>query len=219
MISSISGRPRVQTRPHPRIPRRVSLRPATTSKTIAIDGRRLGDWLIEFLETLPDLPGNPISIELSPCLTAHRGKLLSEVNRGRAVHAASFLPQRRIVLETQLAQRSQDLRLVLTHEIFHFVWWRLGNQARSEYDALIRNEVKSVARGELGESSAVAKESLRGCSPAWRYNSWRGYLSESFCDTAGWVYSGVGTHSWFQLAARWRTIRASWFAAQSRFRV
>jgi hypothetical protein len=168
---------------------------------------------------LPDIPGNPISLEFSPCLTAHRGKLLSDANQGRAVHAASFLPQRRIVLESQLAQRPLELHLVLTHEIFHFVWWRLGNQARSEYDALIRNEIKNSAKGELGESSAVAKEGLVNCSPAWQAASWRSYLSESFCDTAGWVYSSVDRHSWFQLAAKWRTIRASWFAAQSRFRV
>jgi hypothetical protein len=126
------------------------------------------------------------------------------LGRGVPVHAASFIRDRQIVLETQLLSRPSALRLIAVHEIFHFVWPRLGNVARHEYAALLRVEMAHHARGELGESSGVRKNLL---TPA----SWRDYVCESFCDTAAWLYSGVKRHGEFTLARRWREPRKAWF--------
>ncbi len=150
---------------------------------------------------LPEISGGPISISVQPHLTAHRGKLLSGSGFGTPVHAASFIRKRSIVLETGLLRNRQALRLIVVHEIFHFVWVRLGNAARQDFTNLLVKERRSRARGELGESAA-AKKSL----PAWR-----DYVCESFCDTAAWMYAGVENHVEFTLSARWRNQRKAWF--------
>src|SRR5882757_304020 len=122
---------------------------------------------------IPALVGDPISIEILPELTAHRGKLLSgSPQRGVPVHAATFIRRREIVLETQLTRKPGVLRLITVHEVFHFVWARLGNSARRTWAALL--EAEAGARGELGESSSVKK--TPECT--------RDYICESFCDTA-----------------------------------
>ena len=53
------------------------------------------------------------------------------------------------------------LRLILIHEVFHFVWVRLDNGSRREFARVLRKEIKAGARGELGESAAVRKATLR----------------------------------------------------------
>lgn len=151
---------------------------------------------------LPPLVGRPISIAALPHLTAHRGKLLSGApDTGIPVHAATFLRRREIILETQLTRKPGLLRLITVHEIFHFVWARLGNPSRRSYAALIKAEAAARARGELGESSLVKK------SPACTAD----YICESFCDTAAWLYAGVRRSPDFTLAARWRKRRRAWF--------
>jgi hypothetical protein len=113
------------------------------------------------------------------------------------VHAAAFIRRREIVLETQLTRKPGDLRLITVHEIFHLVWARLGNPARRTWAVLLEAEAAAQARGELGESSSLKK------SP--------GYVCESFCDTAAWLYSGVRRSPHFTLAERWRSRRRAWF--------
>jgi hypothetical protein len=153
---------------------------------------------------LPSFNGDPISVSALPKLSAYRGRLLSgRPGHGTPVYAASFVRQRRIILETELFDDSSALRLVLVHEWFHFVWPRLGNPRRLSYQALLRN---GRERGELGESAAVRKEMARADA---RY--WKDYVCESFCDTAAWIYAGVRDHRTFTLARRWRAARASWF--------
>ncbi len=103
------------------------------------------------------------------------------------------------------------LRLILLHEIFHFVWTRLDNAARDEFKALLKRESRSGARGELGESSAVKKACITQTDLAINSRLWRDYVCESFCDTAAWIYSGVGRDQAFTLANRWRERRKVWF--------
>ncbi|MGA8028909.1 MAG: hypothetical protein WB992_17345, partial [Bryobacteraceae bacterium] len=113
-------------------------------------------------------------------MTAYRGELLSErPERGASVYAACFIRQRRIVVETEVLGDPETFRLILVHEIFHFVWARLGNAVRREFDELLAFECKHGARGALGESSGVKKRLLSRGHP----HAWREYVLESFCDT------------------------------------
>lgn len=153
---------------------------------------------------MPVLVGDPVSIKILPRLTAHRGKLLSgSPQRGVPVHAATFIRRREIVLETELTRKLGVLRLITVHEIFHFVWARLGNSARRAWAALLEAEAAARARGELGESSSVKKS--RECTGD--------YICESFCDTAAWLYAGVRRSPHFTLAPRWSARRRAWFEA------
>ncbi len=152
---------------------------------------------------LPFLEGAFISVTLQPDLTAHRGQLLSGQTCGIAVHAATFIRQRRIVLETALLRKPLLLRLILQHEVFHFVWVRLNKTLRSEFAALLETECQSHARGELGESAAVHK-----CGPT--ETLWRNYVCESFCDTAACLYAGAPPNLEYRLAHRWRKKRHNW---------
>ena len=109
-------------------------------------------------------------------------------------------------------RKYSTLRLILVHEIFHFVWARLGNAARREFEALLLQELKAHARGELGESAAAHKAKL---PIEHRLTSiskpWRDYVCESFCDTAAWLYGRTRENSEFTLAKRWGAIRRRWF--------
>ena len=129
--------------------------------------------------------------------------------RGTPVHAASFLRKREIVLESELLAKKSDLRLILVHEIFHFVWLRLGNAKRREFRALLEQEFAAGARGELGESAEVHKLALRDNVTSDRAR--REYVCESFCDSAAWLYAGIKSSSNWTLAVRWQRKRKQWF--------
>ncbi len=152
---------------------------------------------------LPVLEGGFILIAFQPDLTAHRSQLWSGHTCGTPVHAGTFIRQRRIVLETALLRRPLLLRLILQHEIFHFVWVRLNNTSRNEFAALLETECRSRARGELGESASVHK-----CTPT--ETRWRNYVCESFCDTAACFYAGASSSLDYGLAHHWRTRRQNW---------
>jgi hypothetical protein len=155
---------------------------------------------------LPPLNGSPISVRALRQLTAHRGELLSaNPERGTPVHAASFIRRREIILEDELLEKS-ELPLIVVHEIFHFVWVRLSNAARASFTALLAEEFRSNARGELGESATVKKQMARGALT-------RDYVCESFCDSAAWLYASKATRGHTTLGRRWRDRRAAWFAA------
>ncbi len=162
---------------------------------------------------MPQLSGIPICIRSRPTLSTKRGKLLSgSGDSGTPVYAASFIKKRRIVLETDLLGRPGKLRLIVVHEVFHFVWARLGNSVRQQFADLLVTEFARGARGELGESADVKKSLLERRSE-WSWNSrlWREYVCESFCDTAAWLYAGVKRDPSFTLANRWRRQRERWF--------
>ncbi|MGI8989097.1 MAG: hypothetical protein ACR2I2_05875 [Bryobacteraceae bacterium] len=140
-------------------------------------------------------------------LTAHRGKLLSDRDRGTPVHAATFLRRRQIVLDRELKSDAGELRRILVHELAHFVWWRLGNRQRLSYELLLTRELDLGLPGELGWSAEWRKLALKPRDRERRTRRWREYCCESFCDTAAWLYSGTGHHPEFTLPARYRKER------------
>ena len=145
------------------------------------------------------MDGAPLHIE-----RAHRLR-----DRRDEVHAGSFLRQRRIVFSCTRAEFPR----IFVHELFHFVWLRAGNPARLSYEALLRREFRSGARGELGWSAEWRKRELSAADCRRRDRRWREYCCESFCDTAAWLYSGVRRHSEFTLTSRFRAARREWFPA------
>ena len=198
----------------------VSLRPASNLVRFRVEDQPLSRWVSRFSTGLPDISGDPIRLEALPCLRAYRGKLLSgdTRSRGDAVHAASFLRERRIVFEHDLLHDGATLRSILIHEVFHFVWWRLGNPARFSYEDLIRKEIRIGVKGELGESSAVAKSRLQpgDCQAATR--RWKNYVCESFCDTAAWFYGDRTITTHVTLPSRRISTRELWLERQTGLR-
>jgi hypothetical protein len=160
----------------------------------------------------PEVRGLPIQIEFLPAPRAHRGKLLSgSAARGREVHAGSFLRQRRIVLDVALKKEPRELDRILTHELFHFAWLRLGNAKRWSYEDLLRRELNNHVKGELGWSAERAKTTLTRRDPARRTRRWREYVCESFCDSGAWVFAGSRRHEEFTLPLAARRLRRGWF--------
>jgi hypothetical protein len=149
------------------------------------------------LKRLPPLTGAPIRIENAPGLIDRRGP----------VHAGSFLRERRIAFNCSRAEFPR----IFVHELFHFVWLRAGNPLRRSWESLLKAELVSRARGELGWSAEWRKQALSTGDIANRTRRWRDYCCESFCDTAAWLYSGASRHREFTLAARFRVPRRTWF--------
>ncbi|HWC99212.1 MAG TPA: hypothetical protein VG456_20780 [Candidatus Sulfopaludibacter sp.] len=123
------------------------------------------------------------------------------------VHAGSFLRERRIAFDCTQAEFPR----ILVHELFHFVWLRLGNPARWSWEARVREEWRGGVLGELGWSAEWRKLELRARDVAARSTLWRLYCCESFCDTAAWLYSGVARHAEFTLAGNPCRARRRWF--------
>ncbi|HSW50181.1 MAG TPA: hypothetical protein VLH09_08400 [Bryobacteraceae bacterium] len=152
----------------------------------------------------------PLRVRFMPDPRAHRGRVMSGEGPGAPVHAGSFLRKREIVLDTALLASPAELLRILTHEVYHFVWLRLGNPARASYENLVAEEIRRGARGELGWSSEVRKRALTAHDRKARTRRWRQYACESFCDTASWLVGG-GRHPEFTLARSWRLRRRAWF--------
>jgi hypothetical protein len=137
------------------------------------------------------------------------------------LHAASFIPQRYVVLHRDLFRRRVELGRILYHELCHFLWPRLGNLLRGSYEALLQTEFERSARGELGYSAQWRKEQLlsKASSAPWRNEPgplWREYVCESFCDTASYVLLGAerrARHSEYTLARAATQRRIRWMAA------
>ncbi len=149
------------------------------------------------LGRLPPMLGLPVFVERFPGLRDRRGP----------VDAGAFLHQRRIAFNCP----AREIERIFAHELFHFAWWRAGNPARRSFERLIEDEWKAGARGELGWSSQWRKDALRAADVRRRSRRWREYCAESFCDTAAWLYGGVGRHPAFTLEARFRPSRRAWF--------
>jgi hypothetical protein len=159
------------------------------------------------LEGCPAWDGAPIEIRFRRVLFAHRGKLLFREGRGTAVHAASFIRRRLIVLEAELLDSSAELRRILLHELAHFAWVRLGNPARNAWSDLLREEWDLAVKGEMGWSSESRKLDLR----KGHERRWREYVCESFCDTAAWIWAGEPAGGEVTLGARARKGRKQTF--------
>jgi hypothetical protein len=149
---------------------------------------------------LPPASGNPIRIRFVRDLSAHG-----------PVHAGSLLRQRRMLFETSLAGDDAEFRRIFVHELFHFVWLRLGNPRRRSYERLLAREIGAGARGELGWSAEWRKLALGRSDRRLRTRRWREYCCESFCDSAAWLWADAGRHPEFTLAARFRATRRDWF--------
>ena len=132
--------------------------------------------------------------------------LLSCGQAGQTVFAGSFLRKREMILDSELLNDPVERARILVHELFHFVWLRLGNPDRASWRALLEIELAGRARGELGWSSEWRKRGLPS-------GSMREYVCESFCDTAAFLYAAIGDHDEFTLARRWREKRRAWFQA------
>jgi hypothetical protein len=160
----------------------------------------------------PEELGSPIEIEFLPNLRARSGKLRSGKREpGKEVHAGSFLRERRIVLDSSLRKRPRELRRILTHELFHFAWVRLGNGRRREWETLLRREIQGGVRGELGWSAELIKAAMTRADRVGRSRRWREYVCESFCDSAAWLFTAYGPHDEFTLPASARRARRECF--------
>ncbi len=149
---------------------------------------------------LPGLSGEPVRLERRPGLRDKHG----------SVHAAAFLRERRIAFDCT----ARELPRIFVHELFHFVWLRAGNGCRWSYERLLEEELRSRARGELGWSAEWRKVELTRLDRRDRTRRWREYCCESFCDTAAWLYSGMGGHDEFTLSERCRKRRREWFESE-----
>ncbi len=150
---------------------------------------------------LPHVDGRPVRLEIRRALADHRG----------AVHAGAFLRERRIAFDAETAADPAEFARIFVHEIFHFVWLRLGNPRRWSYEAMLRQEMRGKARGELGWSAEWRKRALDAHDARRRTRRWREYACESFCDTAAWMFAGVPAHPEYTLAGRFRQRRRQWF--------
>src|SRR5205814_2602288 len=98
------------------------------------------------------------------------------------------------MLDREVLASRGEFERILIHEIFHFVWVRLGNRARLNWEHLLASEIASGAAGELGWSSELRKGKLKSSACSRRTIAWRRYSCESFCDSAGWLYAGLAKH-------------------------
>jgi hypothetical protein len=155
--------------------------------------------------------GAPFTVSFVPGLRSSRRNLYSGGRVGQEVHAASSIPQRRIVFDKALLSSRAELRRIATHELFHFAWIRLGNPRRREWERLLVDEQKLRARGELGWSAEWRKGALTAADRTRRTPAWREYACESFCDTAAWILTGAHRHREATLAPRHSVRRMAWF--------
>jgi len=146
---------------------------------------------------VPPLTGKPIRVTVRRSLGSHL--------------AATSIPRRFILLDAEVLRRRGEFERILVHEIFHFVWVRLSNARRREWEVVLEAELSKSARGELGWSAEWRKKKLTGLDVARRSPAWRRYACEAFCDTAAWRFSGLKEHDEFTLAERFRRLRAAWF--------
>jgi len=158
------------------------------------------------------MQGRPLQVSFRDSLRVSRGKIARSDNGGTEVHAASFLPRRLIVLDGALLDDPHELRRILIHELFHFVWWRLGNPKRREWEKILAAESRRNARGDLGWSAESRKQKLKTGDLRLRTPKWREYACESFCDTAAW-YFAHSESSEYTLKPRFCARRRAWFDA------
>lgn len=143
---------------------------------------------------LPSLSGLPIRVEMRETLGPHL--------------AATSIPERLILLDREVLLKKGDFERILIHEIFHFVWVRLSNDSRRDWERLLASEEDA---GELGWSAEWRKLKLTQADTRLRSPKWKRYARESFCDSAAWLYAGLENHEEFTLPGRSRRARRLWF--------
>ena len=161
---------------------------------------RLAARARRILAGLPPRTGSPIRV-----------RFVEDLSRHGPIHAGSLVRQRRILLETGLARHPGEFSRIFVHELFHFVWLRLGNPRRREFENLLRRELAARVSGELGWSAEWRKHALTARDRRERTRRWREYVCESFCDSAAWYFSSAGDHDEVTLPPRTRARRSAWF--------
>jgi hypothetical protein len=131
---------------------------------------------------------------------------------GNSAHAATFIRRREIVLDPELKKKPRRHRRILLHEYFHFVWVRLGNPRRAAWEALLKSEWQTRARGEAGWSAEWRKKKLSPRDVAGRTRLWREYCCESFCDSAAFVSAPNPDSSEVTLSPARLRARVLWFS-------
>jgi hypothetical protein len=154
---------------------------------------------------LPVLSGQPIRVRVRRSLGPHL--------------AATSIPRRTVLLDSEVLRRRGDFERILVHEISHFAWVRLSNDVRRGWERVLAGELAHHARGELGWSAEWRKHKLTAGDVRRRSPAWRRYACESFCDTSAWRFSGLKSHGEFTLAAQFRRRRRAWFERQIESRV
>ena len=145
---------------------------------------------------LPALDGQPIRVVIRASLGPHL--------------AATSIPRRIIYLDREVLAQRGDFERILVHELFHFVWVRLSNQARWDWERVLSTEFRRRVRGELGWSAEWRKQKLGPTDVRLRTAAWRLYACESFCDSAARIYSGLTRHDEFTLSVSWFRLRRDW---------
>lgn len=140
------------------------------------------------------------------------GRLTS--GTGVAVHAASFLHQRLVILDRELLANPIELKRIWLHELLHFVWWRMSNRKRRSWELVLLSE---RCRGELGWSAEWRKRKLTMADRENRTRKWREYCSESFCDTGASIYIGSGNNPEATLPPRAMMARTGWWNEYIRY--
>jgi hypothetical protein len=161
-------------------------------------------------DRLPELRGREIDVRYRPRLTAWKGQLLSKSHKGDAVYAGCFLRKRQIVLDDGMLRTPRVLERIFVHEVFHFVWSRLGARLRDSWHEVIDAEILRGANGELGWSAESMKLSVTDEDRINRSRRWKDYICESFCDTAGWYFGTASRYSEMTLGPRERALRRTW---------
>ena len=131
---------------------------------------------------------------------------------GNPAYAATWIRTRVIFLDADLRQDPGERHRVVLHELFHFVWVRLGNPRRFAWESVLAAERKARARGEAGWSAEWRKGELSDRDAAERSRRWREYCCESFCDTAA-IAAGANRREATLASGRLRD-RLNWFRRQ-----
>lgn len=145
---------------------------------------------------LPSISGAPIRVTIRTPLGSYLG--------------ATSIPHRIIYLDPEVLHAKGDFERILVHEIFHFAWVRLSNEARRDWEKLLEAELRRRVKGELGWSAELRKLKLTRRDIRERTTIWRHYACESFCDSAARLYSGLIRHDEFTLPKREVRRRAAW---------
>lgn len=114
------------------------------------------------------------------------------------------------MLDSSLRRQPGERTRIFIHELFHFIWPRLGNAERTSWGNLLTGEGQAGVPGELGWSAESRKLALTPQDWQARTRRWREYACESFCDSAAWRFSGLAAHDEFTLPASARRLRRHW---------
>ena len=150
-----------------------------------------------------------MKIDFRPNLHARRGKMVAgRLASGEAIHAGALLSKRRVTFDSGLLDDAPELMRIMAHELFHFVWRRLDNATRLDWEQLLASE---RTRFDLGWSAESRRRAMTREDVRLRTKRWREYCCEAFSDTAAWIFSSGLPHDEFSLPTAARQERRRWF--------